>query len=66
MADAYEVTRDLYEQHILAESYGGNTEAARDCFLRARAHVRAAEDRTDLYVTWINLQTARRDSSKGP
>jgi predicted ATPase len=59
--DAYPVARDLHEQHMSAESYDGNTDAARDCFLQARAHVQAAEDRTALYVTWINLQTARRD-----
>jgi predicted ATPase len=54
---AYELTRDLHVERMQAEFLGGNADAAQACFDGARAHLRSAEDRTNLHASWIELLT---------
>jgi hypothetical protein len=57
--DAYGLARDLQAARMRAEFLGGNIERARECFDAARVRVLARDDRTDLYVAWVELQSNR-------
>ncbi|HEY2512653.1 MAG TPA: protein kinase [Polyangiaceae bacterium] len=58
-SDAYPVARDLLLARLVAESFGGNPEGAKECFDEARARLTSPADRTALYTTWVALRTSR-------
>jgi hypothetical protein len=55
--DAHDVARDLHGVSMASELYSGDFAAAKDRFEAARAHHAAPAERTELYVSWIGLQT---------
>lgn len=61
--DEYETTRDLHVERMRAQFLGGDRAGARRGFEEARARIRVLEDRTDLYITWLELESNVGDFS---
>jgi hypothetical protein len=59
--DAYATARDLHLEQMRAEFLAGDGARARASFDRARERITAPLERTDLYVTWIELEFNRGD-----
>jgi predicted ATPase len=59
--DAYAVMRDLHIERMRAEYLVGQPDRARASFEAASARVTSPAERTDLYVTWIELESNRGD-----
>jgi hypothetical protein len=59
--DAYATARDLLVERMRAEHLTGDLERARATFAEARDRIASPQDRTDLFVAWIDLASARGD-----
>jgi predicted ATPase len=60
---AHALTRDLHVAQMSGDFLAGDHAAARACFEVARAHLTSREERTDLSVEWIALETGSGNSS---
>src|SRR5262249_4363106 len=60
-ADAYDVTRGLHVEQMRACFLAGDVARARQVFDVATRRITSAPERTDLYVTWVELESNRGD-----